>query len=80
MQFAEGTGQAVLDEIVRGDKIARQRARIASEAGNFGFNLPMRVGHRGLLPIATIGRRADPKTEESIDAMLSDDVRAIGFV
>ena len=64
MQFAEGAGQAVLDEIVRGDEISRQRASIATKAGNFGFDVPVRVGHRGLLLMATIGREADPTTAE----------------
>ena len=80
MQFAEGTGQALLDEIIRGDEIARQRPRIAPKAGNFDFDVPIRASHGGLLPMATIGRAADPKGVESIDAMLSDDVRASGFV
>jgi hypothetical protein len=80
MQFAEGTGQALLDEIIRGDEVARQRPRIAPKTGYFGFDVPIRASHRGLLPMATIGRGADPKAVESIDAMLSDDVRASGFV
>jgi hypothetical protein len=80
VQFAEGTGQAVLNEIVRGDEVTRQRARITSKAGNFDFDVPIGVGHRGLLPMATIDQRADPKTADSIDAMLSDDVSASGFV
>lgn len=69
-----------MDEIIRGDKVTRQCTRIAPEAGNFGFDLPIKAGHRGLLPMATIDRGADPKAMESIDAMLSDDVRASGFV
>ena len=69
-----------MDEIIRGDEVTRQCTRIAPEAGNFGFDLPIRAGHRGLLPMATIGREADPKGVDSIDAMLSDDVRASGFV
>jgi hypothetical protein len=69
-----------LDEIIRGDEVARQCTRIAPEARNFGFDVPIRAGHRGLLPMATIDRGADPKSVESIDAMLSDDVRAAGFV
>jgi len=69
-----------LDEIIRGDEVARQRARVAPKAENFGFDVPIRAGHRGLLPMATIGREADPKGVDSIDAMLSDDVRASGFV
>ena len=50
MQSAEGTGQALLYEIVRCNEIARQRAGIASQAGNFGFNVPIWVGQRELLP------------------------------
>ena len=69
-----------MNEIVCRYEIARQRARVASKARNFCFHVPIRIRHRRLLPLATIGRRADPKTEESIDAMLSDDVRASGFV
>jgi hypothetical protein len=33
MQFAESLGEAVLNEVVRGDEVARQRARITPEAG-----------------------------------------------
>jgi hypothetical protein len=80
MQFAKGPSQTVLDEIVCGDEIAGQRPRITSKTGNFGFEVRVRVGHRGLLLMATIGQRADPKTLKSIAAMLSDDVRASGFV
>jgi hypothetical protein len=69
-----------LDEIIRGDEVARQRPRIAPKTGYFGFDVPIRASHRGLLPMAAIGRGADPKAVESIDAMLSDDVRASGFV
>ena len=63
MRFAKGTGQAVLYEIVGGDEIARQRAGIASQAGNFGFDVPIWVDQRELLPMATIGSRGDPKTK-----------------
>jgi hypothetical protein len=80
MQFAKGSSQRFLDEIVCGDEVAGQRARIASKTGNFGFDVPIRVRHRRLLPMVTIDRRADPKPRESIAAMLSDDVRASGFV
>ena len=80
MQFAKGAGQAVLNEIVRRDEIARQGARVAAQAGDFSFDVPIRVRHRRLLPMATIGRRADPSAAESIDLMLSDDVMAGGFL
>jgi hypothetical protein len=69
-----------LDEIIRGDQISRQRACVAPKTGNFGFDIPMRAGHKGLLPMTTIGREADPEDSELIDAVLSDDVRASGFV
>jgi hypothetical protein len=59
MQFAESACQALLDEIIRSDEVARQRARTAPKAGNFGFDVRIRAGQRGLLPTATIGRGAD---------------------
>jgi hypothetical protein len=68
-----------LDEIVCGDEVASQRA-IASKTRNCGFDVPIRVCHRGLLSMATTGLRADPKALKSIAAMLSDDVMASGFV
>jgi hypothetical protein len=80
MQFTKGPSQAVLDEVVCGDEVAGQRARVASKTGNFGFDVPIRVRHRRLLPMATIGQRPDPTAAKSIAAMLSDDVRATGFV
>ncbi len=39
MQFAEGARQAILNEIVGGDDIAGQCARIAAKARNLGFDL-----------------------------------------
>jgi len=80
MQFAESTSQAVLNEIVCLDQIARQRTRVASKAGNLGFNFPIGVGHRRLLPMTAIGRWADPNISKSIGSMLSNDVSARGFV
>jgi hypothetical protein len=79
MQLAKGPSQAVLDEIVCGDEVSGERARIASKTGNFRFDVPIRVRHRGLLPMATIGGR-ESQSPKSIAAMLSDDVRASGFV
>jgi hypothetical protein len=47
MQFGKSAGQTVLHEIVGGDEVMRQRAGIAPKAGNFTFDLPARVGHKG---------------------------------
>ena len=60
MQFAEGAGQTILDEIVGGDDVARQCTRVAPKARDFGFDLPVSVGHERLLPLSIISRRADP--------------------
>ena len=56
VQFPECPGQAVLDEIVCGDGVAGERPRVASKTRNFGFDVPKRAGHRGLLPLVTIGQ------------------------
>ena len=56
MQFPEGPGEAVLDEVVGRYDVVSQRSSKASQAGNFGFDVPIGVGHRGLLPLASGGQ------------------------
>jgi hypothetical protein len=80
MEFAEGSREAVLNEIVSGNEVAGQRPRIASQAGNFAFDVLIKVGHSGLLPMAAIGQWVDQNIGESSEGMLSDDVRPNGFV
>ena len=45
MQFAESAGQAILYKIIGGDDVARQSPRVAPKARDFGFDLPVSVGH-----------------------------------
>ena len=63
MQFSEGPGEAVLDEVVGGYDVVSEGASKTPQAGNFGFNIPIRVGHRGSLPLASGGRATDPNAE-----------------
>ena len=43
VKFPEGTGEALLDEILRGRDIARQNPRIARQPRNQGFDLLVKV-------------------------------------
>jgi hypothetical protein len=63
MQFLERPSQAVLDEIVCGDGVAGERPRVASKTRNFGLDVPKSAGHRGLLPLATIGQGPIPSPQ-----------------
>jgi len=69
MQFPEGPREAVLDEVVGRYHVVCQRASKASQAGNFGFDVPIGVGHRGSLPLASGGHTTDPKANESTDGL-----------
>jgi len=69
MQFPEGPGEAVLDEVIGRYHVVSQRASKAPQAGNFGFDIPIRVSHRGSLPLASGGRAADPNANESTDGL-----------
>ena len=55
MQFPEGPGEAVLDEVVGRYHVVSERASKASQAGNFGFDVPIGVGHRGSLQLVSAG-------------------------
>jgi hypothetical protein len=48
VKFSEGTGQAVLNQIIRRGDIACERARIPAQARDLGFDAPMNVGHEFL--------------------------------
>jgi hypothetical protein len=39
-----------LDQIIRGDDIARQCARVSPKAWDLGFDVPVRVGHMRSFP------------------------------
>jgi hypothetical protein len=56
MQFSERPGEAVLDEVVGGDDVVSEGASKTPQAGNFGFDVPIGVGHRGSLPLASDGQ------------------------
>ena len=45
VQLCQPAHQAILNEIVGGCRIAGQRASVAPQARNFGFDLPTEVGH-----------------------------------
>jgi hypothetical protein len=45
MPFTESAGEAVLEKIICGGGVARQRACIASKTPDFGFYVPVSVGH-----------------------------------
>jgi hypothetical protein len=69
MQFPEGPREAVLDEVVGRYHVVCQRASKAPQAGYFGFDVPIGVGHRGSLPLASGGQATDPKASESTDGL-----------
>jgi hypothetical protein len=46
MKLREGPSDALLGEIIGGDRIARQTSRIPPEVGQIGFDIPMQNGHR----------------------------------
>ncbi len=41
MKLPQGTGEAILDKVIGGRDIARQRPGIAPQAGDLGFDTPM---------------------------------------
>jgi len=69
MQFPEGSGEAILDEVVGGDGVASERPSKTPQAGYFGFDIPIRVSHRGSLPLASGGQATDPNASESTDGL-----------
>jgi len=69
MQFPEGPSETVLDEVVGRYHVVSQRASKAPQAGYFGFDVPIGVGHRDSLPLASGGQAADPKANESTDGL-----------
>jgi hypothetical protein len=52
MQFAEGAGQAILNEVIRYSYISGQGASVAPQTRNFGFDLPVNVYHERLPMVA----------------------------
>ena len=69
MQFPEGTGEAILDKVVGSYHVVSQRASKTPQAGYFGFDIPIRVSHRGSLPLASGGQATDPNASESTDGL-----------
>jgi hypothetical protein len=59
MQFAQGSRQAILDEIVGSANVARQCSRITPQARDFGLDLPVGIRH-DMLPMQdrSAGRRS----------------------
>jgi hypothetical protein len=49
MEPGEGAGETILDEIVGGPDVADQRAGIAPQARNLGFDIAVTGGHERLL-------------------------------
>jgi hypothetical protein len=49
VEFSEGAGKAVLDEIVCSDRIARQDPRVTSETGDQGLDFPVKAFVDGIL-------------------------------
>jgi hypothetical protein len=80
MQPAEGPRKTVLDEIISDDGVMRQGACVATQAGNFGFDVPMLAGHQRHSERCTIGQMANHESADSICVRLSYDVRATAFV
>jgi ssDNA-binding replication factor A large subunit len=69
MQLPEGPSEAVLDKVVGRYHVVSQRASKASQAGNFGFDVPIEVDHRGSLRLASGGQATDSNVNESTDGL-----------
>jgi hypothetical protein len=79
MQLAKGPGQAVLDEIVCCDEVAGKRAH-SVEDGEFRLRCPDEGPPQRPTPDGSNWPKGQSHVPKSIAAMLSDDVRASGFV
>ena len=49
VDFFEGTGKAVLDEIVSSDNVSRQCPRVTSETGDQGLDFPVKACVAGIM-------------------------------
>ena len=69
MQFSKRAREAVLHEVVCHHDVAGQGARIAPQARNLRFDVPVRVGHAGFLWLWSTGRTAGRAERHFIETL-----------